>query len=74
MSFRHVMINLGEQFSDHEVDEMLQEIDVSGNGIIRYEGEIIVSFSYRNIRFFRTRESCYWKVKISMSIFNIIDL
>lgn len=41
MDFRHVMINLGEQFSDHEVDEMLQEIDVSGNGIIRYEGKII---------------------------------
>ncbi|CAF1166226.1 unnamed protein product [Adineta steineri] len=34
---RHVMINLGEQFSDHEVDEMLQEIDIAGNGIIRYE-------------------------------------
>ncbi|CAF1334724.1 unnamed protein product, partial [Didymodactylos carnosus] len=34
---RHVMTNLGEQFSDNEVDEMLREIDTSGNGIIRYE-------------------------------------
>ena len=32
------MTNLGEQFSDLEVDEMLREIDTSGNGIIRYEG------------------------------------
>jgi Ca2+-binding EF-hand superfamily protein len=33
------MIHLGEQFSDHEVDEMLREIDTAGNGIIRYEGK-----------------------------------
>lgn len=33
------MTNLGEQFSDLEVDEMLREIDTAGNGIIRYEGE-----------------------------------
>jgi len=33
------MTNLGEQFTDHEVDEMLREIDTAGNGIIRYEGK-----------------------------------
>jgi hypothetical protein len=33
------MTNLGEQFSDDEVDEMLREIDIAGNGIIRYEGK-----------------------------------
>ena len=32
------MTNLGEQFTDNEVDEMLREIDIAGNGIIRYEG------------------------------------
>ena len=32
------MTNLGDQFSDEEVDEMLREIDIAGNGIIRYEG------------------------------------
>jgi Ca2+-binding EF-hand superfamily protein len=36
------MTNLGEQFSDHEVDEMLREIDTAGNGIIRYEGKISI--------------------------------
>ena len=38
------MINLGEQFSDHEVDEMLQEIDTAGNGIIRYEGKFQILY------------------------------
>jgi Ca2+-binding EF-hand superfamily protein len=33
------MTNLGEQFSEDEVDEILSEIDISGNGIIRYEGK-----------------------------------
>lgn len=37
-SLRHIMTNLGEQFSDDEVDEMLSEIDTTGDGIIRYEG------------------------------------
>ena len=36
------MTNLGEQFSDDEVDEMLSEIDIAGNGIIRYEGEALL--------------------------------
>lgn len=39
MFLRYVMTNLGEQFTDHEVDEMLREIDIAGNGIIRYEGK-----------------------------------
>ena len=36
------MTNLGEQFSDEEVDEILREIDVTGNGVIRYEGKKIL--------------------------------
>jgi len=35
---RFVMTNLGEKFSDDEVDEMLRDIDISGNEIIRYDG------------------------------------
>ncbi|CAF0886682.1 unnamed protein product [Adineta ricciae] len=34
---KHIMTNLGEQFSNDEVDEILNEIDTTGNGIIRYE-------------------------------------
>lgn len=33
------MTNLGEQFTDDEVDEILREIDITGKGIIRYEGK-----------------------------------
>uniref|UniRef100_J3MPA8 EF-hand domain-containing protein n=3 Tax=Oryza brachyantha TaxID=4533 RepID=J3MPA8_ORYBR len=34
---RHVMTNLGEKLSDEEVDEMIREADVDGDGQINYE-------------------------------------
>ncbi|TCD69567.1 hypothetical protein EIP91_006989, partial [Steccherinum ochraceum] len=34
---RHVMTNLGEKLSDTEVDEMIREADVDGDGQINYE-------------------------------------
>ncbi|CUV04437.1 calmodulin [Cryptosporidium parvum Iowa II] len=34
---RHVMTNLGEKLSDEEVDEMIREADVDGDGQIMYE-------------------------------------
>ncbi|KAJ7883401.1 calmodulin [Mycena olivaceomarginata] len=34
---RHVMTNLGEKLSDNEVDEMIREADVDGDGQINYE-------------------------------------
>jgi len=34
---RHVMTNLGEKLSDVEVDEMIREADVDGDGQINYE-------------------------------------
>lgn len=33
----HVMSNLGERLTEAEVQEMLQEADLSGSGIINYE-------------------------------------
>ncbi|KAK3093733.1 hypothetical protein FSP39_019382 [Pinctada imbricata] len=35
---RHVMKSLGENLTDDEVDEMIREADVDGNGQINYEG------------------------------------
>ena len=35
---RHVMTNLGEKLTDEEVDEMIREADVDGDGQITYEG------------------------------------
>ncbi|BAM40412.1 calmodulin [Theileria orientalis strain Shintoku] len=34
---RHVMTNLGERLTDDEVDEMLREADIDGDGKINYE-------------------------------------
>ena len=35
---RYVMTNLGEELSDAEVQEMVREADVDGDGEIDYEG------------------------------------
>merc|ERR1711988_1445790 len=33
----HVMTNLGEKLTDEEVDEMIREADVDGDGQVNYE-------------------------------------
>ena len=35
---RHVMMNRGETMSDEEVNDMIREADLDGNGQIDYEG------------------------------------
>jgi calmodulin len=37
VQLRHVMTNLGEKLSDEEVDEMIREADVDGDGQVNYE-------------------------------------
>ncbi len=34
---RHVMTNLGEKLTDEEVDEMIREADVDGDGQVNYD-------------------------------------
>lgn len=33
-----MMTNLGEKLSDEEVDDMIREADLDGDGMVNYEG------------------------------------
>lgn len=41
---RHVMTNLGEKLTDEEVDEMIREADIDGDGQVNYEGCTTIIF------------------------------
>ncbi|KAG8079257.1 hypothetical protein GUJ93_ZPchr0007g4884 [Zizania palustris] len=48
---RHVMTNLGEKLTDEEVDEMIREADVDGDGQINYEEFVkVMMANWREIR------------------------
>ena len=36
---RHVLTNLGEKLTDEEVNEMIREADLDGDGCVNYEGK-----------------------------------
>ncbi|OXU26936.1 hypothetical protein TSAR_000449 [Trichomalopsis sarcophagae] len=40
VELRHVMTNLGEKLSEEEVDDMIKEADLDGDGMVNYEGEL----------------------------------
>ncbi|TKW17341.1 hypothetical protein SEVIR_5G359900v4 [Setaria viridis] len=51
---RHVMANLGERLADAEVDEMVREADVDGDGSINYDEFVKVMMAKRRSK--RTEE------------------
>lgn len=38
IELRHVMTSLGERLSEEEVDDMIKEADLDGDGQVNYEG------------------------------------
>lgn len=37
LQLRHVMINLGEKLTDDEVEQMIREADLDGDGQVNYD-------------------------------------
>ena len=50
---KHVMMNLGEKLTDEELDEMIKEADIDGDGEVNDEGlSLIISTLFLNNNFF----------------------
>lgn len=41
---RHVMTSLGERLSEEEVDDMIKEADLDGDGQVNYEGTTLFNY------------------------------
>lgn len=41
LELRHVMTHLGEKLSEEEVDDMIKEADLNGDGVVDYKGESV---------------------------------
>ena len=41
MELRHLLTNLGEKLTEEEVDEMIREVDVDGDGKVDYNGQLL---------------------------------
>ena len=50
---RHIMMNLGEKLTEDEVDEMVHEGDIDGDGQINYEGETLARLTTQCLLKFR---------------------
>ena len=68
---RHVMTNLGEKLTDEEVDEMIREADIDGDGQVNYEGERIF---FSQIKLCSRVQSSFFSLLLISSANCILDL
>lgn len=77
MQLRHVMINLGEKLTDEELEQMIKEADLDGDGQINYDEFVRImlasswSFSYYYTAF---TLSVTWPMHIYFILIWKIDL
>ena len=45
---KHVLTNLGEKLTDEEVDEMIREADIDGDGQVNYDGNVVLKIQIIN--------------------------
>lgn len=62
---RRVMTNLGEKLSEEEVEDMIKEADVDGDGMVNYDGEFTylsqsLEWNYQNTNL------SHWLVEFAM--------
>lgn len=62
---RQIMANLGEKLTDEELDEMMREADLNGDGQIDYEGK-------RN--HFTAKKSCVARKQVKQSTVHVFSI
>lgn len=61
------MTNLGEKLSEEEVDDMIKEADLDGDGMVNYEGKINLIFSNLKLS-----PSTYFKFNLFVEFVSIL--
>lgn len=63
VELRHVMTNLGEKLSEEEVDDMIKEADMDGDGMVNYDGllnKVLLAVSHRWTRRIKAIKLSRW--------------
>lgn len=53
-----MMTNLGEKLTDEEVDDMIREADLDGDGVVSYNGEYCYYYCYYYYDYYLTVIMC----------------